>query len=68
MHLSTLKDIHPFCRTSLDESSASRRDLLPDNTQHLAPATFKPPISTSDLQQTYNLDFAASEMGAIFIY
>jgi len=68
LHLITLKDIHLFCRTSLDEISARRRDFLPDNTQHPAPARFKPPISTSDRPQTYNLDLAASEMGTFIIY
>ena len=60
MHLITLKDIHPLCRTSLNENSA-------DKTQHLAPARFKPPNSTSDQQQTYILDLAVCQMGAFIV-
>ena len=62
-----------FGRTPLDDWSALRRDLLPDNTQHSQqtdihappPVGFKPTMSAGERQQTYALDRAATRTGPL---
>ena len=58
-----------FGRTPLDEWSARRGDLLPDNKQYsqqtsMPPARFEPAISAVERPQTHTLDRAANGTGA----